>query len=164
MKPHHKSRRSTALVTAFGVGAGGSARAVRWTRFLRLVQVDVGSRTEHERVAPREMKLWAPINSFPFAALLLSGQGAALIAESTVGRPFVMNHQVELFRPLRTLLAEMPRLTTSMCSVFHGSVAFPEFAHKKSLFCSEPQSRGAGKKTQRKFFNVSADAKLWNVI
>jgi len=71
-----------------------------------------------------------------------------------------MNHQVELFRPLRTLLAEMPRLTTSMRSVFHGSTAFPEFAYEKSLVCSESQSRGE----QIKYRDQALPAKLLNVF
>ena len=77
------------------------------------------------------MKLLAPVNYFLIAAPLLAGQRSALVAQSIIGWPFVINHQVELFRPLRTLLAEMPRLTTSMRSVFHGSTAFPEFAYEE---------------------------------
>jgi hypothetical protein len=69
------------------------------------------------------MRLQAPINSLLNAPLL--GQGAALIAESIIGWPFMTNHQVELFWPLQTVMAEMPRLITSMCSVLHGKVAFP---------------------------------------
>jgi len=55
----------------------------------------------------------------------------------------VYNHQVELSWPLRTVMAEMPRLVTSMCSVFHGKIAFPFLSSpiKKSLFCSESHSR-----------------------
>src|ERR1043165_8477785 len=87
------------------------------------------------------MRLQPPINGLLNAPL--SGQRAALIAKSIVGWPFITNHQVELFWPLRTVMAEMPRLITSMCSVFHGKVAFPFLSSpiKKSLFCSESQSR-----------------------
>jgi hypothetical protein len=80
----------------------------------------------------------------------LAGQCSALLAQSIIRWPFVVDHQVELFRPLRTLLAEMPRLTTSMCSVFHGSTAFPEFAYENSLVCSESQSKGVGEKISDK--------------
>src|ERR1051325_6696021 len=78
-----------------------------------------------ERIGRREMRLQAPVNSPEIALFSLSGQGTALIAESIIGWPFITNHQVELSWPLRTVMAEMPRLATSMCSVFHGKVAFP---------------------------------------
>ena len=109
-----------------------------------------------------------PVSSFLIAAALLAGQRSALVAQSIIRWPFVVDHQVELFRPLRTLLAEMPRLTTSMCSVFHGSTAFPESAYKNGLVCSESQSKGVGEKIPirgaAKVLNVLADAKLLNVI
>ena len=82
--------------------------------------------TKDERVERAEMRLGVPVNILVSAALLsLSRQRAALLAEPIVGRPFESNHQVELSWPLRTVMAEMPRLATSMCSVFHGKVAFP---------------------------------------
>ena len=102
----------------------------------------VGQAPSMERVARREMKLRLLVNSLLIGAPLLAGQRLALVAQSIIGWPFVVDHQVELLWPLRTLLAEMPRLTTSMRSVFHGSTAFPEFACKKSLVCRESQSRG----------------------
>ena len=87
------------------------------------------------------MRLQASINGLLNAPL--SGQGAALIAESIIGWPFITNYQVELSWPLGTVMAEMPRLITSMCSVFHGKIAFPFLSSpiKKSLFCSESHSR-----------------------
>jgi hypothetical protein len=55
-----------------------------------------------------------------------------------------------------------------MCSVFHGSTTFPEFAYENSLVCSESQSKGEAKRFPIrgavKVLNVLADAKLWNVI
>jgi hypothetical protein len=92
------------------------------------------------------MRLQASINSLLNAPL--SGQGAALIAESIIRWPFISNHQVELFWPLRTVMAEMPRLITSMCSVFHGKVAFPFLSSpiKKVYFGGRLSSRSAGKK------------------
>jgi hypothetical protein len=108
------------------------------------------------------MRLQASINSLLNAPL--SGQGAALIAESIIGWPFITDHQVELSWPLRTVMAEMPRLITSMCSVFHGKVAFPFLSSpiKKVYFGGRLSSRGASKSGE--FFNVVPEAKLLNVI
>src|ERR1044072_9847678 len=88
------------------------------------------------------MRLQASINSLLNAPL--SGQGAALIAKSIIGWPFVTDHQIELSWPLGTVMAEMPRLITSMCSVFHGKIAFPFLSSpiKKSLFWREAQLKG----------------------
>jgi hypothetical protein len=100
----------------------------------------------------------------------LAGQRSALIAQPIIGWPFVMNHQVELFRPLRTLLAEMPRLTTSMRSVFHGSVAFPFLSSSiRKVYFAASLSQGVQVKKLRlrggaKVLNVLADAELLNVI
>jgi hypothetical protein len=118
------------------------------------------------------MKLLLLVNSLLIAAPLLAGQRSALVAQSIIRWPFVVDHHVQLFRPLRTLLAEMPRLTTSMCSVFHGSTAFPEFAYEKSLVCSQfAVSLSQGVQVKKfpirgaaKVLNVFANAKLLNVI
>ena len=119
----------------------GIAQGIRAAQALR-------KRTSVGLIERREIRLQAPINSLLTAPL--SGQGAALIAESIIRWPFITDHQVEFSWPLRTVTAEMPRLTTSMCSVFHGKVAFPEFAHKESLVWSERQSRGARKEISAK--------------
>ena len=103
-----------------GVCAGGSARAHR-----RATSYLTGSGEE------REMKLLLFVDSLLIGAPLLAAQRLALVAQSIIGWPFVVDHQVELLWPLRTLLAEMPRLTTSMRAVFHGSTAFPEFAYEE---------------------------------
>jgi hypothetical protein len=94
----------------------GIAQGIRAAQALR-------KRTSVGLIERREIRLQAPINSLLTAPL--SGQGAALIAESIIRWPFITDHQVEFSWPLRTVTAEMPRLTTSMCSVFHGKVAFP---------------------------------------
>lgn len=78
------------------------------------------------------MKLLLLVDSLLIGAPLLAGQRLVLVAQSIIGWPFVVDHQVELLWPLRTLLAEMlPRLTTSMRAVFHGSTAFPEFGYEE---------------------------------
>jgi hypothetical protein len=72
-----------------------------------------------------------------------------------------MNHQVELFRPLRTLLAEMPRLTTSMRSVFHGSVAFPFLSSSiRKVYFAASLSQGV----QVKKLRLRGGAKVLNVL
>jgi hypothetical protein len=85
----------------------------------------LGKDVSGKRLEERGMKLLLPFDTFLIPAPFFAGQHSALVAQSIIGWPFVVDHQVELFRPLRTLWAEMPRLTTSMCAVFHGSVAFP---------------------------------------
>src|ERR1043166_4146370 len=84
------------------------------------------------RADRRGMKLLLPFNNILIPAPFLAGQRSALLAESIIGWLVVVDHQVELFWPLRTIWTEMPRLTTSMRSVFHGTTAFPEFAHKQN--------------------------------
>src|ERR1044071_982842 len=110
------------------------------------------------------MRLQASINYFLSAPL--SGQGAALIAKSIIGWPFVTDHQIELSWPLGTVMAEMPRLITSMCSVFHGRVAFPFLSSpiKKSLFCEGASVQGVQVKSGEKYFSVVAAVELLNVI
>ena len=121
------------------------------------------------RADRRGMKLLLLFNTILIPAPFFAGQRSALLTESIIGWPVVVDHQVELSWPLRTLWTEMPRLTTSMRSVFHGSTAFPEFAYEKSLVCSESQSRGEQIKYRdqalpAKLLNVFADAELLNVI
>ena len=110
---------------------------------------------------------------FLVASLLIgapAGQRLALVAQSIIGWPFVVDHQVELLWPLRTLLAEMPRLTTSMRSVFHGSVAFPFLSSSiRKVYFAASLSQGVQVKKLplrggAKVLNVLADAELLNVI
>ena len=108
----------------------------------------------------REMRLQASINGLLNAHL--SGKaGTHRRVDHSVA---VYNHQVELSWPLRTVMAEMPRLVTSMCSVFHGKIAFPFLSSpiKKVYFGGRLSSRGASKSGE--FFNVVPEAKLLNVI
>src|ERR1043166_3467682 len=80
------------------------------------------------RADRRGMKLLLPFNNILIPAPFLAGQRSALLAESIIGWPVVVNHQAELFWPLRTIWDEKPRLATRMPWVFPGSTAFPEFA------------------------------------
>jgi len=103
------------------------------------------------------MRLEAAIDSPASALLSLYGQGAALIAESIIGRPFVSNHQVELSGPLRTVTAEMPRLGASMCSVFHSRVACPFVSSPiRKVYFAASLSQGVSK--------VLSDAEIIRLI
>src|SRR4026209_626702 len=97
------------------------------------------------RADRRGMKLLLLFNTILIPAPFFAGQRSALLTESIIGWPVVVDHQVELSWPLRTLWTEMPRLTTSMRSVFHGSTAFPKFAYKKSLIAGSLDQGGRSK-------------------
>ena len=99
-----------------------------------------------------ELVIWRSVYLAFFSATVFT-----FGADAITSGPLVDYHQVELSWPLRTVLAEMPRLITSMRSVFHGRVAFRFLSSPtRKVYFAASLSQGVGK--------VFSDAEIIRLI